>query len=45
MIDINELSNMYIPFLAAKVFHIVKKSGNLKNVKRICPKRKIKGQK
>jgi len=33
---------MFIPFLVAKVFHIIKKS---KNVKRVCPKRKIKGLK
>jgi len=45
MIDINQLSNTFIPSPDAKVFHIVKKSENLKNVKRVCPKRKIKEQK
>ena len=45
MTDINELSNIFIPSPDAKVFHIVKKSENLKNVKRVSPKRKIKGQK
>jgi len=34
---------MFIAFLVAKVFHIVKKSKSLKNVKRVYPKRKIKG--
>jgi len=34
---------MFIPFLVAKVFHIFKKSKNLKNVKRVYPKREIKG--
>ena len=35
------------PFHAAKVpyFPKKKKSKNLKNVKRVCPKRKIKGKK
>ena len=32
---------LYIPLLSANVFHIKK----LKNLKRVCPKRKIKGQK
>ena len=36
---------MFIPFLVAKVFHIIKKSKNLKNVKRVYPKRKSKGKK
>ena len=36
---------MFIPLLAAKVFHIVKKSKNLKNVKRVYPKIKSKGEK
>jgi len=35
---------MYIPLLYANVFHI-QKNKKLKNVKRVCPKRKIKGQK
>jgi len=34
---------MFIPFLVAKDFHIIKKSKNVKNVKRVYPKRKIKG--
>jgi len=33
---------MYIPSLSANVFHIKRK---LKNAKRVCPKRIIKGQK
>ena len=36
---------MYIPFIVANVFHICKKIKKLKNVKRVCPKRKIKGKK
>jgi len=34
---------MFITFLAAMVFHILKESKNLKNEKRVYPKRKIKG--
>jgi len=36
---------MFIPLLVTKVFHIFKKPENLKNVKRVYPKRKIKGVK
>jgi len=32
------------PFHAAKVPYFHKRIRNLKNVKRVCPKRKIKGQ-
>ena len=40
---LDELCNMFIPFLVAKVFHIIKNSKNVKNVKRVYPKIKMKG--
>jgi len=36
---------MFIPLLVSKVLHIGKKPKNLKNVKRVYPKRKIKWKK
>jgi len=37
MIDIDELCNMFIPSLVAKVFHIVKESKKLKKCKEGMP--------
>jgi len=44
MIDCKSAKYVY-PFHATKVPYFQRKSKNLKNVKRVCPKRKIKGQK
>jgi len=38
------MPNMFILSMLQR-FHISKKIKNLKNVKRVCPKRKIKGKK
>jgi len=44
MIELVYICNMYIPFLFANVFH-TQRIKKLKNVKRVCLKRKIKGKK
>jgi len=43
MIDYGNAKYLILSMLQR--FHISKKIKNLKNVKRVCPKRKIKGQK
>jgi len=42
---IDYVNAKYVIFFMLQRFHISKKNKNFKNIKRVCPKRIIKGQK